>query len=125
MFLRVSAALRFGPYEVRRVVEWVGPIAPVSQVLPDTPASYWAENRDWLVPSHLDGKSYRAAIQTWVIEGAGETILVDTGVGNDRIKGAITSNASGRKYKSVCHPNGWIFSAMRRITSAGVVSLAM
>lgn len=80
----MSSALRFGPYRVRRVVEWVGPLAPVSQVLPETPASYWSENRDWLVPSHLEGESYRAAIQTWVIEGAGETILVDTGVGNDR-----------------------------------------
>lgn len=78
--------LRFGDYSVRRVVEWVGPIKTVEEILPDTPAVFWDTNQAWLAPEFFDPatRGYRAAIQTWVIEGGGETIVVDTGVGNDR-----------------------------------------
>lgn len=77
---------RFGDYEVRRVVEWVGPIGAVENVLPDTPGGYWSANQDWLAPAFFEPSTtaYRAAIQTWVVHGRGHTIVVDTGVGNDR-----------------------------------------
>jgi len=81
-----STVLKLGPYTVRRVVEWVGPLKPVGEILPDTPREVWDDGVDWLAPSHFtpETRSYRAAIQTWVVEGGGETVVVDTGVGNGR-----------------------------------------
>jgi glyoxylase-like metal-dependent hydrolase (beta-lactamase superfamily II) len=77
--------MAFGDFEVQRVVEWVGPIRTVSELFPDTPADVWTEHRDWLEPTFTDADgSYRAAIQTWVLRRRGLTVLVDTGVGNDR-----------------------------------------
>src|ERR1017187_3402444 len=75
-----------GEVEIRRVVEWVGPIRTVDAILPDTPPDVWSDNEDWLAPDFhnpLDN-AYRAAIQTWVLDVGGRTIVVDTGVGNDR-----------------------------------------
>lgn len=78
-----SAAARIGSVEIDRVVEWVGPIRTVDDVFPDTPAALWTED---LAPHHWtpDTRAYRCAIQTWVLRTGGRTILIDTGVGNDR-----------------------------------------
>jgi glyoxylase-like metal-dependent hydrolase (beta-lactamase superfamily II) len=75
-------ALHVGEVEIERVVEWVGPIKTVDEMFPDTPAHAWDEiTTDHWEPST---RAYRAAIQTWVLRSGGKTILVDTGVGNDR-----------------------------------------
>lgn len=78
--------LELGAVEVRQVVEWQGEIAPVSQVIPDVPAQLWRDNESWLAPEHWNPATdnYRAAARTWVLRSAGRTILVDTGIGNDR-----------------------------------------
>lgn len=79
------AKLLVGDAEVWRVVEWLGPLAPVEQLFPDTPASVWTDEAGWLVPRYLtESGAYRAAIQTWVLRTDGLTVLVDTGVGNGR-----------------------------------------
>lgn len=72
-----------GSVEVDRVVEWVGPIKTVDEMFPDTPAELWTDD---LAPHHWtpSTRAYRAAVQTWVPRTAGRTILIDTGVGNDR-----------------------------------------
>ena len=78
-----GVTVRIGSVEIDRVVEWVGPIKPVDDLFPDTPAEAWT---DELAPEHWtpSTRAYRAAIQTWVLRSAGSTILIDTGVGNDR-----------------------------------------
>ncbi|MET0699922.1 MAG: MBL fold metallo-hydrolase [Mycobacterium sp.] len=75
--------LRIGSAEIERILEWVGPIKTVDEMFPDTPPASWTEH---LAPEHWTpaSRAYRAAIQTWVIRSAGRTILIDTGVGNDR-----------------------------------------
>jgi len=75
--------LHFGSVDVDRVVEWVGPLKTVDEMFPDTPAEQWT---DELAPENWtpDTRAYRAAIQTWVLRTGGRTILIDTGVGNDR-----------------------------------------
>lgn len=75
--------IRIGSVEIARVVEWVGPIKTVDEMFPDTPAEVWTDD---LAPHHWTPptRAYRAAIQTWVLKSAGRTILIDTGVGNDR-----------------------------------------
>lgn len=74
--------LPIGDVEVDRVLEWVGPIKTVDEMFPDTPAEHWnaIDDQHW-VPAT---RAYRAAIQTWVVRFAGHTVLIDTGVGNDR-----------------------------------------
>ncbi len=76
-------AVRFGDVEIHRVVEWAGPLKPVGEMFPDTPADLWTGE---LAPEHWvpETRAYRGAIQTWVLRSSGRTILVDTGVGNDR-----------------------------------------
>lgn len=75
--------IRIGSVEVDRVVEWVGPIKTVDEIFPHTPAELWTDD---LAPHHWtpSTRAYRAAVQTWVLRTAGRTILIDTGVGNDR-----------------------------------------
>jgi glyoxylase-like metal-dependent hydrolase (beta-lactamase superfamily II) len=76
----------FGSCEVRRVVEWVGPIKRVDEMFPDTPQQAWTENVDWLDPAFYvpADNAYRCAIQTWVVRCGDITVIVDTGVGNGR-----------------------------------------
>jgi glyoxylase-like metal-dependent hydrolase (beta-lactamase superfamily II) len=75
--------LRIGSVEIQRVLEWVGPIKTVGEIFPDTPDDAWTED---LTPHHWtpSSRAYRAAMQTWVLRSGGRTILIDTGVGNDR-----------------------------------------
>ena len=75
-----------GDTEVIRVIEWLGPITGVGDLFPATPAKVWDENAGWLDPYFYDKATSadRAAIQTWVVRTRGMTVLVDTGVGNDR-----------------------------------------
>lgn len=79
-------AIHFDDVAVTRVVEWAGPIKTVAEVLPDTPAEDWQANRSLLAPDFWEPGTggYLCHIQTWVIRAGGRTILVDTGVGNDR-----------------------------------------
>lgn len=71
---------------ITRVVEWAGPIKTVSEILPDSSADDWHGNRDLLYPDFWDPltDAYLCHIQTWVVRFGGRTILIDTGVGNDR-----------------------------------------
>ncbi|MGH3499301.1 MAG: MBL fold metallo-hydrolase, partial [Nocardioidaceae bacterium] len=75
-----------GDTDVIRVIEWLGPITSVSNLFPSTPGHVWDDHAGWLDPHFYDKASgaYRAAIQTWVVRTRGMTVLVDTGVGNDR-----------------------------------------
>ncbi|MFF4954568.1 MBL fold metallo-hydrolase [Streptomyces chattanoogensis] len=83
-----SGVQRFalGDVEVTRVVEWQGPIAPARDIVPESTAQVWWDNRDWLAPDHWEPDSGRlvGAVQTWVLRSGGRTVLVDTGVGNGR-----------------------------------------
>ncbi|MGW4379311.1 MBL fold metallo-hydrolase [Kitasatospora sp. NPDC004531] len=79
-------SVMLGDVEVIRVVEWQGPFMPGRQLVPDGGAELWEENADWLAPAHWQPESGLAVavLQTWVLRSGGRTVLVDTGVGNDR-----------------------------------------
>lgn len=51
-----------------------------------TPAQAWRENADLLVPTFFDpeGDQWRIAMQSWVVQVDGLTVVIDTGVGNGR-----------------------------------------
>lgn len=79
-------SFKLGDVEVTKVVEWQGEFAPARVAIPDSTPEIWRDNASWLVPDHWhpDSDGCLAAIQTWVLRSEGKTILIDTGVGNDR-----------------------------------------
>ena len=80
--------VELGTAALTRVVEWQVDELPVT-LFPQTPASAWRELAADYAPTFWDGELWRIAIQTWVIEVDGLTVLVDTGVGNDRDRPAM------------------------------------
>ncbi|OKJ16837.1 MBL fold metallo-hydrolase [Kitasatospora sp. CB01950] len=75
-----------GEVEVLRIVEWQGPFLPADQLVPQGGPGLWEENVGWLAPHHWEPESgmAAAALQTWVLRSGGRTVVVDTGIGNDR-----------------------------------------
>ncbi|WP_225851247.1 MBL fold metallo-hydrolase [Streptomyces sp. HPF1205] len=80
-----------GDVTITRVEEMHGPIMPADQFFPDLPEQAWRDHRESLVPDHLgaDGAMVHAAMQTWVLRSGGRTILIDTGIGNDKTRPAV------------------------------------
>jgi glyoxylase-like metal-dependent hydrolase (beta-lactamase superfamily II) len=78
--------VRFGCANVARVVELRFDLG--TRFFPRTPPSRWRDNADLLVPDFFDPDTdqWHIAIQSWVIEVDGLTVVVDTGVGNDRLR---------------------------------------
>ena len=76
--------LQLGRASVARVLELQFDLG--TSLFPRTPPSGWRDNADLLVPDFFDSSidQWHIAIQSWVIEVDGLTVVVDTGVGNDR-----------------------------------------
>jgi glyoxylase-like metal-dependent hydrolase (beta-lactamase superfamily II) len=76
--------VRLGSAVVTRVVEWEFDVG--TSLFADTPQEAWQQNADLLVPTFLDPETarWRVMMQSWVIKVDGLTVVVDTGVGNDR-----------------------------------------
>ena len=83
--------ITLGDVTVTRLEEMHGPIMPPAAFFPTIPESAWAEQSDALVPDHLDeaGEMVQVAMQTWLLRSEGRTILIDTGVGNDKSRPAV------------------------------------
>lgn len=77
---------RLGRATLARVVELRFSLGAKS--FPHTPPSGWHDNADLLVPDFFDPDTdqWHIAIQSWVIQVDGLTVIVDTGVGNDRLR---------------------------------------
>ena len=76
--------IELGDIEITRVVERHGDFGELRTLVPGVPDPV----PDWITPEHHDPATggMIAAAQTWVLRGGGRTILVDTGVGNDRVR---------------------------------------
>lgn len=83
--------LKLGDVTITRVEEMHGPIMPAEQFFPDLPALAWQANRAMLVPDHLGEQDdvVHVAMQTWLLRSEGKTVLIDTGVGNDKSRPAV------------------------------------
>lgn len=83
--------ITLGDVSVTRVEETHGPIMPADQFFPGLPEQAWHDHREMLVPDHLgaDDAMVHVAMQTWLLRSEGRTILVDTGVGNDKARPAV------------------------------------
>jgi glyoxylase-like metal-dependent hydrolase (beta-lactamase superfamily II) len=77
-----------GSASVARVVE--SQVDGLSVALfPQTPSEAWDDPAGEFAPTFWNADGWRIALQTWVIEVDGLTVLVDTGVGNDRDRPAM------------------------------------
>ncbi|TPG29667.1 MBL fold metallo-hydrolase [Mycolicibacterium hodleri] len=76
--------IRLGEATVTRVVETQ--IEMRTSLFAGTPAEAWAANADLLEPDfwNRDAEQWRITMQIWVVEVDGLTVVIDTGVGNDR-----------------------------------------
>ncbi|MFJ9033674.1 MBL fold metallo-hydrolase [Streptomyces sp. NPDC102274] len=85
--------ITLGDVTITRIEEMHGPIMPADQFFPDLPEQAWQDHRETLVPDHLgaDDAMVHVAMQTWLLRSGGRTILVDTGVGNDKPRPAVAA----------------------------------
>jgi glyoxylase-like metal-dependent hydrolase (beta-lactamase superfamily II) len=83
--------IKLGDVTVTRIEEMHGPIMPPDAFFPSMPEQAWRRHESALVPDHLDrvGGLVHVAMQTWVLRSGGRTILIDTGVGNDKSRPAV------------------------------------
>ncbi len=77
---------KLGEFEISRVIESEEPIFDPLVFLPDCTAEVLEANLGWLQPRYMDPDSglFIFAFQSYIIRNAGQTILVDTCVGNDK-----------------------------------------
>ncbi|MGY4871291.1 MBL fold metallo-hydrolase [Mycolicibacterium elephantis] len=75
--------LRLGTATLTRVIEWQVDDLP-TKVFPHTPAEAWQEHADEFSPTFWTDTGWRIALQVWVIEVDGLTVLIDTGAGNGK-----------------------------------------
>jgi glyoxylase-like metal-dependent hydrolase (beta-lactamase superfamily II) len=80
----VTDTVRLGNAVITRIVETRVDVR--TSLFADTPPEAWPDNADLLDPAFWDSRTdqWKVAMQTWVVEVDGLTVLVDTGVGNDR-----------------------------------------
>ena len=84
--------ITLGNVTVARIEEMHGPIGMTpQQFFPTSPEDVWKQHRDVLVPDHLDAVDniVQVAMQTWLLRSEGRTIVIDTGVGNDKTRPAV------------------------------------
>ncbi|BDX29777.1 MBL fold metallo-hydrolase [Mycobacterium antarcticum] len=76
--------IKLGNATVTRVLEWEFEVG--AGLFGETPAEAWQDEADLLVPTFYDPATdrWRVVMQSWVIDVDGLTVVVDTGVGNDR-----------------------------------------
>lgn len=80
--------IRLGNASLTRVVEWEVDGLPFG-LFPQTPAEAWTDMAGEYSPSFFDKDTWRIAMQTWVIDVDGLTVLVDTGAGNGKDRPAM------------------------------------
>jgi glyoxylase-like metal-dependent hydrolase (beta-lactamase superfamily II) len=79
----VAKRIRLGNAALARVVE--SQIAGLSPGLfPQTPEADWRDLAPDYAPTFWSDAGWRIALQSWVVEVDGMTVVVDTGAGNDR-----------------------------------------
>src|SRR5678815_2338107 len=81
--------LTLGDVGISRVVEIGRSSFPTSQMLPESDAGRIAAHHRWLKPHFFDETTgdLGSRIQTWIVRTPRHTVLVDTGVGNDKERG--------------------------------------
>src|SRR4030095_1806563 len=79
-------AMKLGEVTISRVIEIDRSSFPTASMLPDSTAGEIAAHHHWLKPHFFDERigDLASRIQTYVVRTPRHTILIDTGVGNDK-----------------------------------------
>ncbi|WP_406485768.1 MBL fold metallo-hydrolase [Streptomyces phaeochromogenes] len=79
-------SIAIGDVSVTRVFEWSGDIATREQLIPSSNRPDWEAHKSLLVPDFWDPATdnVKLCAQTFVVKSGGRTILIDTGIGNDK-----------------------------------------
>ncbi|MSO76378.1 MAG: MBL fold metallo-hydrolase [Alphaproteobacteria bacterium] len=85
---------KIGDITVRRVEEVGGPSFTPEFLYPDWTPEHLEKHRHWLVPGcyHERTGRFLMGIQSWVVETKHHTILIDTGIGNQKSRSRPTWN---------------------------------
>ncbi len=76
-----------GDITIRRIVEQEGPFLPALDVFPTLTAELLDENRHWLAPEALSRDDKLVfAFQSYLVQTPRHTILVDSCIGNDKVR---------------------------------------
>ena len=83
-----SATITMGEVEITAVLEQPSFAFPRDFAFPTTDRQVWEDHREWLVPDFWDpdADAILTSLRSWLLRSDGATILVDTGVGNDRTR---------------------------------------
>ncbi|KMO14872.1 MBL fold metallo-hydrolase [Methylobacterium platani] len=83
-----------GDARVTRVLEYSGPTHDPAFLFPDLPQAELDAEARWLAPNHYVPHMNRliVTIQLWVVHAGGNVIVIDTGVGNGKPRGAARMN---------------------------------
>jgi glyoxylase-like metal-dependent hydrolase (beta-lactamase superfamily II) len=79
----VTERIRLGNAALARVVESQVAGLPLG-LFPQTPQEDWRELAPDYTPTFWSDAGWRIALQSWIVEVDGLTVVVDTGAGNDR-----------------------------------------
>lgn len=79
-----SDRVRLGGATLTRVIETQVDNLP-TEVFPFTPPDVWREDTEFQ-PTYWNEDGWRIAMQIWVIQVDGQTVLIDTGAGNDKAR---------------------------------------
>jgi glyoxylase-like metal-dependent hydrolase (beta-lactamase superfamily II) len=86
MKTNVQAPVRIGTARIDRIQELQFPEAPPTDLLTDLPEDAIAANLSWFAPDYFEtGVDYMiSSVHTWVVRTGELTIVIDTGIGNDK-----------------------------------------
>jgi glyoxylase-like metal-dependent hydrolase (beta-lactamase superfamily II) len=84
----VADHIRLGDAALTRVLECQVDGLPLA-LFPATPRAEWLSVAADYTPSFYSDAGWRIALQTWLVEVDGLTVLVDTGAGNDKERPAM------------------------------------
>src|SRR5258706_9123994 len=91
--------LTLGDVSISRIVEIGRSSFQTAQMLPESDAGKIASHHRWIKPHFFDDVTgdLGSRIQTWIVRTPQHTVLVDTGVGNDKDRGdnALWNRRSG------------------------------
>jgi glyoxylase-like metal-dependent hydrolase (beta-lactamase superfamily II) len=78
--------LTLGEVSISRIVEIGRSAFPTTQMLPESDAGRIVQHHRWIKPHFFDDVTgdMGSRIQTWIVRTPQHTVLVDTGVGNDK-----------------------------------------
>ena len=78
--------LTLGEVAISRIVEIGRSAFPTTQMLPESDAGRIVQHHRWIKPYFFDDVTgdLGSRIQTWIVRTPRHTVLVDTGVGNDK-----------------------------------------